>query len=253
MNEFCISQGSADDIFTCKGQGGRFSQNLVGFPRHPSSLHTFCSPFLSYPFQLSPPKSNWGVWIALWAVRGRASAADQLNNYFRLEILNGDNFHSVTNFSPWQLGWVQCGLLMGWTQDTSKVVGSGPQDAGGNRRLWLRGNISQSRSQFFLFWSSSAPVVENDVWSPDECGRNSDTRYSIVLTGVPCQLVVTPFLRTSVRRHQHHQQWLPWVSKKTRHEIRSKLPQILITFRKSFAVAFPAKLYVTTSIIIINL
>jgi len=149
MNEFCISQGSAGDIFTCKGQGRRFSQNLVGFPPHPSSLHPFCSPFLSYPFQLSPPKSNWGVWIVLWAARGRASADDQLNNYFRLEILNGDNFHSVTNFSPWQLGWVQCGLLMGWTQDTSKVVGSGPQDAGGNRRLWLRGNISQSRSQFF--------------------------------------------------------------------------------------------------------
>ena len=39
-----------------------------------------------------------------------------------------------------------------------------------------------------------APVVEDDVWSPDACGRNSDTRHSVVLTGVPRQLVVTPFL-----------------------------------------------------------
>lgn len=47
--------------------------------------------------------------------------------------------------------------------------------------------------------ATNAPVIEEHVGRPDEVGRQSDALHSAVLTGVPPQLVVVPFLHANTR------------------------------------------------------
>ena len=134
-------------------QGRRFSSKLgrVPFP-DPLSLTPFPFLLLLPPFPSTPPKSNcrklageWCKWPGLSIGCRRMS----ISMYFRLA---GDDFHLVTNFSPWQLGQVH------WRAGPNRCEKwSGPDPRSG----WKLMPLLQVINSLNMIWSEAPSVYNN--------------------------------------------------------------------------------------------
>ena len=168
--QLCIMYKSCIDFRKPTSQGRRFSSKLgrVPFP-DPLSLTPFPFLLLLPPFPSTPPKSNcrklageWCKWPGLSIGCRRMS----ISMYFRLA---GDDFHLVTNFSPWQLGQVH------WRAGPNRCEKwSGPDPRSGWKLMPLLQVINSSN----MIWSEAPFVYNNQAYCWDNCTNRTLSKLS---------------------------------------------------------------------------